>query len=348
MPFVEDRELAAWDRLRDEGIDIVSPAQAETSQLPQIRIGFLNMMPDLALRATERQFLRLVAAGGDECLIRIRPFTISGLDRMGEARAYTEQCYDTFTDVQADDLDGLVFTGANPGESELRDEKFWDEYEQVIAWANEHIPTTMCSCLASHAVINVLHGVERSRCVPGKRWGVFSHQVTDVDHPLVADMELEFHAPRSHVHEMTAQQLQARGIKVLAFSPDADFHIAVSPDGFKWVFLQGHPEYDAVSLLKEFQREVRRFVAGERSDYPEYPQNYLSQSAKQRLAQFKDALLVALEHSKPRPVFPESEVLPSISNPWRVHGEVLFRNWIRMIVSNAESRALSPSLISSA
>ena len=39
--------------------------------------------------------------------------------------------------------------------------------------------------------------------------------------------------------------------------------VAVSPDQFRAVYTQGHPEYDANSLLKEYKREVFRFLNGE-------------------------------------------------------------------------------------
>ena len=348
MPFVRDRELDSWSRLPEEGVEVVTPQFADSLNFPEIHIGFLNMMPDRALRATERQFMRLVAAGAGECLIHIHPFTIGGLGRKGDAREYIEQFYDSFSDVESVALDGLVLTGANPGVADLRAEKFWPEFENVMIWADQHVPTVMCSCLASHAVIEVFHGIQRSRCLPGKRWGVYSHRVIKSDHPLVAGMKTPFDAPRSHVHEMTAKQLEASGIEVLAFSPNADFHIAVSPDGFKWIFLQGHPEYDAVSLLKEFHREVIRFVASERSDYPEYPFNYLNNSAKDRLARFKNDLIKALDKSAELPVFPESEILPSIENTWKEHGVILFRNWIGQIVQNKVMDNASQSYMKSA
>ena len=62
MPLVAHSGLPAFATLQNEGLDIVSAVQAEDLDLPVLRIGMLNMMPDAALQATERQFLRLVAA----------------------------------------------------------------------------------------------------------------------------------------------------------------------------------------------------------------------------------------------------------------------------------------------
>ena len=334
MPLLRDRELDAWDRLQGEEFDIVSPRQVDNLNFPEVHIGFLNMMPDRAFRATERQFLRLLATGADECLIHIHPFAVSGQNRNTDARRYIDRFYDSFPDVQSVGLDGLVLTGANPGESDIRAEDFWPEFEEVIFWADKSVPTVMCSCLASHAVIDLFHGIHRIRCAPDKRWGVYSHHIVKSDHPLVAGMANSFDTPRSHVFEMTATQLESAGIEILAFSQDADFDIAVSSDGFKWIYLQGHPEYDAVSLLKEFHREVARFTNGERPDYPQYPLNYLNDEAKQRLGRYRSDLLEALDNSVELPRFPESEILPSIANTWRDNGKILYRNWIRLIIRN--------------
>ena len=348
MPFVCDRELDSWAKLRAEGVKVVTQEEAAKMELPELRIGFLNMMPDRALRATERQFVRLVSAGADESLIHFLPFTVRGLDREGDALQYVRDFYEPFAEICSTELDGLVLTGANPSNPNLREENFWPDFEEVIIWADKCVPTIMCSCLATHAVLNLLHGIERSRCLPGKRWGVYSHERENSNHPLLVDMEFEFDAPRSHVYEMTAKQLESAGLQVLAFSEDADFHIATSSEGFKWIFLQGHPEYDAVSLLKEFNREVQRFVAGTRSDYPEYPFNYLNNFAKDTLNQYRAELIDSLANSNELPVFPESAILPNVKNTWKDHGMVLFRNWLRSMIRNQEVNEVGHSLAGSA
>ena len=49
---------------------------------------------------------------------------------------------------------------------------------------------------------------------------------------------------------------------------------------FESFFFQGHPEYDDISLLKEYKREVTRFYDDESSEYPPYPENYFNDEAK--------------------------------------------------------------------
>lgn len=334
MPLLRYRDLDSWERLVREDIEITEQI-ADTSPL---QIGFLNMMPDRALKATERQFYRLLAAGAEDIVVQIHPFSIEGLPRSVNALDYVSKAYVSFDEITNIKLDGLVLTGANPGKFEITAEKFWPYFEEVVHWANEKVPTILCSCLASHAILKIFHGIERIRCQPDKRWGVFSHRLTQSKHPLMADMPEQYEEPRSHVFEMTAEQMEPHGVQVLASSSDADFGIAVSEDGGRWVFLQGHPEYDSVSLLKEYKREINRFRLGERSNYPDYPLNYLPDSAKQNLEKYRADFLLALEQDLDLPELPESEILPLIDNTWRAHAELLYRNWIRMVVNKKEKQ----------
>ncbi len=332
MPVVLHQGLYAWRSLRDEGIDVIDSERAAKSDQPKLEIGFLNMMPDRALRATESQFIRLIAAGAGDALIHVHPFQIAGLERGASARHYIDQNYLSFEAVTKMSFDGMVLTGANPGERQLQQESFFPYFEQVAHWADDCVPTVMCSCLASHAVLSIFYGIERIRCLPDKRWGVYPHRLTGASSPLVERHELSFEVPRSHVFEMRAEQLAQHGIQILAASEEADFHIGVSPDGFKWVYLQGHPEYDAISLLKEFKREIQRYCAGQRQDYPPYPIRYFNSDAVAQLDSFRQRLLSARKKGAADVELPEAELAQTLSNPWRRQGEILFHNWIEMMI----------------
>jgi len=331
MPLIRHRELAAWTYLNREGVEIVAAHDARDLQLPTLHIGILNMMPDRALKATERQFLRLLSAGADRYCVWVHPFTICGLNRTVETLRYVAQAYDSFDHVRSQQLDGLILTGANPGNDEITAAQYWPYFEEVVEWANDSLPAIFCSCLASHAIIKLLYGIERRRCQSGKRWGVFQHQVVQSDHPLMADMPEQYEEPRSHVFEVTAAQLNQCEIDILATSRIADFGVAASRDGIKWVFLQGHPEYDAVSLLKEYKREISRYQSGERTDYPLFPSNYLTEAARQKLDDYGERFCDAMALGVEIPVFPEADIVPMINSTWKHHASILFRNWLNQV-----------------
>ena len=60
MPLVQHSKLPTFDRLRDTGHEVLSLERATHQDIRELHVGFLNMMPDAALQATERQFIRLV------------------------------------------------------------------------------------------------------------------------------------------------------------------------------------------------------------------------------------------------------------------------------------------------
>jgi len=95
-----------------------------------------------------------------------------------------------------------------------------------------------------------------------KRWGVYSHHVVERLHPLVNDVNTLFDVPHSRFNDVSREQFEAAGLRVLVESPQAGVHLAVSSDLFRVVLFQGHPEYDTISLLKEYKREVMRFARG--------------------------------------------------------------------------------------
>ena len=56
MPLVAHNDLPSFERLRAEGRTVLKPERANTQEIREMHIGLLNMMPDKALEATERQF----------------------------------------------------------------------------------------------------------------------------------------------------------------------------------------------------------------------------------------------------------------------------------------------------
>ena len=201
---------------------------------------------------------------------------------------------------------------------------------EVFSWAKENVTSVLCSCLATHAVIQYSYGIERTR-LPAKRWGVFSHKLTNRNHPLVAEINTRFDVPHSRFNEIFQSDMERCGLKVLAASNEAGVHLAVSPDGFRIVFFQGHPEYDDISLLKEYKREVMRFYHGERTDYPPFPEHYFNGIAQQIFTNYEGHVRSVKHSDKVLDVFPEAQVLEHIDNTWRDTAKAVFNNWLGKI-----------------
>ncbi len=327
MPLVAHNDLPTFARLRQFGLEILPLDEAVHQDIRELHIGLLNMMPDAALAATEHQFINLVGNCNKIAQFYVYPFSLSALDRERDAREHIDRYYFDFRDLQAAGLDALIITGANVANPALDQEPFWAPLMEVVQWAEHHTTSILCSCLATHALLKHHHGIER-QLMERKRWGVYSHRLTAPEHPLVRDINTRFDAPHSRWNTITREQFEAAGLKVLAASEEAGVHLAVSPDLFRIVYFQGHPEYDANSLLKEYKREVFRYLDGELDAPPPTPEHYFCPQATAIATEFIDR---AQRTARGRDAFPEAEILPYVDNTWRDTGKAIFNNWLGLV-----------------
>ena len=339
MPLVANSNLPTFARLQQDGETVLSPDRAAHQDIRELHIGLLNMMPDAALAATERQFFRLVGESNQIAQFHMHPFSLPQLERSTEGKLHVEKFYESFEKIKQDGLDALIITGANVTQPDLSKEPFWEPLKEVMGWAYENVTSTLCSCLATHAAMEFLYGKKRYPLTE-KKWGVFRHKVIDRSHPLVNDVNTLFDVAHSRFNEISKQQFESAGLRVLVESEEAGVHLAVSKDQFRVVYFQGHPEYDINSLLKEYKREVIRFSNGDRDDYPPFPQNYFSAQIQAVLNEHRDQLLIAIENKKPLPDFPERLITPLLHNTWHDTAEAVINNWIGKVyqITNSDRK----------
>ncbi len=330
MPIVAHNNLPSFDRLRGEGVAVLTPERAKNQDIRELHIGLLNMMPDKALEATERQFFRLVGESNPIAQFYVHPFTLPSLPRGDEARAYIEQYYETFDQIREQGLDALIITGANVVGSDLSNQPFWEPLKEVVDWAYENVTSTLCSCLATHAVLEFRYGQKR-RPQPAKVWGVYPHRVVDQAHPLISDVNTRFDVPHSRWNAVDRDQFDSAKLRVLVESDEVGVHLATSQDGFRFVFFQGHPEYDTVSLLKEFKREVGRYAAGDLAQFPPFIANYFGEQEKALVREYIADLKLAKAQKSPLPNFPEHLLTPALDNTWHDTGEAIVGNWMGLV-----------------
>jgi len=330
MPLVAHNQLPSFDRLRQEGIKVLPPDMAQHQDIRELHIGLLNMMPDAALAATERQFFRLIGESNPIAQFYVHPFTLQEIPRSEKARTYLDQYYESFENIRNMGLDALIISGANVTGPNLSNQPFWEPLIEVVDWAWDNVTSTLCSCLATHAVLEFRYGQKR---VPQteKIWGVFPHHIVDKKHPLINDINTRFDVPHSRWNAISREQFAHQKLKVLVQSDAGQVHLATSPDGFRNVFFQGHPEYDTISLLKEYKREVIRFQQGEIAQYPPFPQNYLARYEKAILNEYKLRCQMAQEHNSEYPEFPESLISQNIDNTWHDTAVEVVGNWMGLI-----------------
>ena len=322
MPLVAHNALPAFERLRQDGRVVHTAERAAHQQIRELHIGLLNMMPDAALEATERQFLRLVGESNPIAQFYVHPFTLPTLPRGDAARAHIDQFYESFDALRTAGLDALIITGANVTHANLADEPFWQPLIEVIDWAWDNVTSTLCSCLATHAVMQFRHQQTRIK-QRDKVWGVFPHRVVAPTHPLVMDVNTRFDVPHSRWNDVSRAQFDQAGVRVLVESEAAGVHLAVSADGLRTVFFQGHPEYDTVSLLKEYKRDLLLAAQAKEPLWPPFPHGYFNQQAQALLAEYTQRVQAGEALA-----FPEPLLLPELDNTWHDTAEAVIGNWV--------------------
>jgi len=330
MPLVAHSDLPTFEHLKKQGHELLSLDRAVHQDIRELHIGFLNMMPDAALEATERQFIRLVGGCNRIAQFFVYPFSLPELDRSADTNAYIERYYSRFDDLKADGLDALVITGANVANPALDQEAFWEPLIDVVRWAEHNVASILCSCLATHALLKHFHGIDRQP-LPSKRWGVYSHRALLPDHPLLREINTRFDAPHSRYNDISREQLEASGLTVLAESEQGGVHMAVSPDQFRVVYFQGHPEYDYNSLLKEYRRELRRFLAGELQHLPPFPENYLSDDARRIVDDY--VAEAKRQHARGGEIADtlERQLRDKLDNTWGDTAKAIVNNWLGLV-----------------
>jgi homoserine O-succinyltransferase len=334
MSLVAHSSLPTFGFLRREGCEISDRADPA---LPILRIGLLNLMPDAALQATERQFLRLINACGRSANLYVFPFAVEDGRRADIARAHIDAHYSDFAGLQAEGLDALIITGANPTHDDITKEPFWQPMLETIDWGRENATSVLCSCLATHAVLHHYHGRSR-RELPQRQWGVYDHEILVPEHPLLAGLSAPVSAPHSHRFAVLREDMEAAGLTVLIDSKEAGVHLAVSSEPQRLVLFQGHPEYDAISLLKEYKREVQKFLTGNRPGYPSFPEHYFDKRAKRRLDDYQRRVTECDFEQATLPAFPEDELSGHYVDTWSRAGRMIYRNWLESLMNNPVNR----------
>jgi len=306
-------------------------------------IGFVNNTSDRALASTEAQFMRLMCSASHEFDVSFRFFVCSEIPRSGPPKTLLGDSYHDIRNLFSSWVDALVITGMEPQATRLQDEPVWPRLTELLEWAECRGIPTICSCLAAHIAVLHLDGVPRSRQA-GKLSDIFDCELAAANHPLAVGLPHRWSIPHSRYHGIPEAQLIAKGYQVLSCSALAGVDIFARDLGTQFLYFQGHPEYDPDTLLREYKRDVRRFLTGETDDYPVAPRRYFGTQTARALAVLRlDAIS---GHRDPRVLekvgnLMRDAVMPA---PWDTVARKIYANWLGVVVRpNACSRVTNPS-----
>jgi homoserine O-succinyltransferase/O-acetyltransferase len=316
-----------------------SPARAGSVPSGRLVIGLINNMPDSAVEGTESQFVNLLSAASSGLDVRLCFSTLPNVPRAAAAAARIAAQYWPLAQLYREPPDALIVTGTEPRAPVLADEPYWAQLIELLEFSQSHVHSSVWSCLAAHAAAQQLDGIGRQR-LPVKRSGVYQHSVLR-NHALTAGLSDALPTPHSRWNDLPLPKLLASGYEILSQSAETGADAFVKQGANLMVFFQGHPEYEERTLLKEFQRDVGRYVAGHQPNYPTLPDGYFSPDALGLLARF-EADLRNGRLVEPMVAFPFSAVAASLVNSWRLPAARIYSNWLAHILARKQ-KASTPA-----
>jgi homoserine O-succinyltransferase/O-acetyltransferase len=295
-------------------------------------VALVNNMPDSAFLDTEEQFRALISSPTGAEPVDLALYTITELPRSEAIASVIRSRYRGLDQLWTHVPDALIVTGTEPAQAQLPYEPYWPYLARLLEWAASSVPTTMLSCLAAHASVLLFDGIERvPRAV--KCSGVYQGAVEDPADPLTQGLPATVPIPHSRMNDAPQAAMVEAGYRIVIGDGRSGAGWAVAAhnrgDGL-FVLCQGHPEYGTLSLLREYRRDVRRYLFGRGAvPYPALPEGYLSPEAAVILDDFeRRATTSALDPPELWESFPYDQVATSVRNTWGAASSRLYANWL--------------------
>ena len=343
MPLIiEGRVPSHWlDRGNSHAVASIDHGRG----LPDgLHLALINNMPDPALEDTELQFFDLLDAASGTAPVYLRLYSLTGVPRTDRGQRHLNSFYYDFADLWKTPLDGVIITGTEPHYPDLRNEPYWGLLTEVFEWAARNTHSAILSCLAAHASVLHFDRIPRHR-LADKQFGVFE-AAKNCDHSLMAGIQSGLRLPHSRWNEVRVDELSAAGYNVLTSSQLAGVDVFVKNIGQSlFLHFQGHPEYSAETLFKEYRRDIKRFLRGERETYPTKPHGYFDGEVSETLEAFRESA-IANRNEEMMQSFPES-VAKGLQHVWHASAVLIYSNWLQCLASEKVRSSVFPAMTAS-
>jgi homoserine O-succinyltransferase len=293
MPIRIQSDLPAKRVLEDENIFVMDDTRAMHQDIRPLQIAILNLMP--IKEDTEVQLLRSLS--NTPLQVYVTFLTTGTYVGSHTPTSHLDQFYLTFDDVRERKFDGLIITGAPVEQMDFEEVTYWDELAKIMRWSATNVTSTLHICWGAQAGLYYHYGVKKTS-LDSKMFGIFEHKVLERKVPFVRGFDDVFYAPHSRYTTVTREDIEScRDLTILAESAEAGVFIAIAKDG-KQIFVMGHPEYDRVSLDKEYKRDIAK----------------------------------GLDIALPKNYYPEDQPESRPNLVWRAHANAMYTNWLNYYV----------------
>lgn len=293
MPIRTQSDLPAKEILEKENIFVMDENRAMHQDIRPISIAILNLMP--LKEDTELQLLRSLS--NTPLQVDITFLTVTSHESKNTSMSHLNKFYQTFDDIKEKRFDGLIITGAPVEKMEFEKVDYWEEVCTIMDWSKTHVTSTMHLCWGAQAGLYYHYGIKK-HILDHKVFGIFDHRVMNRKVPLVRGFDDHFMAPHSRNTENCTEDIRAiKELTILAESEEAGVFLAIADEGRK-IFVMGHPEYDRMTLDKEYKRDLEK----------------------------------GIEISLPKNYYPDDDASQKPNLQWRSHGNALYSNWLNYYV----------------
>ena len=293
MPIKIANDLPVRQILEDENIFVMDDTRATHQDIRPLDICILNLMP--LKEDTELQLLRMMS--NTPLQLNVSFLKTSTHEAHHTSMSHLNKFYDTFEDVKEKYFDGLIITGAPVEQLPFEEVDYWPEMEAILEWSKSHVTSTLHLCWGAQAGLYYHYGIEKND-LKEQLFGVYPHRVQHRRVPLVRGFDDYFMAPHSRWTESDAEAIRKNpDLTILAESREAGVFLIMNNDGSQ-IFCMGHPEYDRMTLDKEYKRDV---AAG-------------------------------IPIHKPVNYYPDDDETQKPLLQWRGHANTFYTNWINYYV----------------
>lgn len=293
MPIRVQNDLPVKEILESENIFVMDEHRAMHQDIRPIKIGLLNLMP--LKEETELQILRSLS--NTPLQVDVTFVAVASHQSKNTSMSHLNKFYQKFDEIKDKKFDGFIITGAPVEQMPFEEVDYWDELTRIMDWTKTNVVSTLHLCWGAQAGMYYHYGIDKVQ-LDKKAFGLFWHKVLNRKIPLVRGFDDVFLAPHSRHTETPLDKVHAdERITVLAESDEVGLFLAMAQNG-RQIFVMGHPEYDRVTLDKEYKRD-------------------------------KDK---GLDIKMPVNYYPNDDDTQKPRLQWRSHGNILYSNWLNYYV----------------
>ena len=293
MPIRIDDDLPVKKILEDENIFVMGTRRAVGQEIRPLNILILNLMP--LKEETELQLMRSLS--NTPLQVNITLLRTMTYQSKNVTKGHLDRFYEDFSSVRNKKWDGFIITGAPVEKYEFEDVEYWDELREIMDWSEDNVTSTMHICWGAQAGLYYRYGV-RKYDLPKKLSGIYEHHTFHRKTPLVRGFDDSFFVPHSRYTGVSKEDIVNNPhLDIVAESEEAGPYLIIG-DGGKNIFVTGHPEYDVLTLDKEYKRDKKKGLN------PDIPVNY----------------------------YPDDDPTRKPVKSWRCHANTLYANWLNYYV----------------